>query len=46
MWFEVKRSHFPILIELTDDHSRLVINHPSEIPSGVSFKVIKTNYKK
>lgn len=44
-----KKTYFPLLISVfsacegCDD--MLVVNTPEEIPNGVSFTVVKTNYK-
>lgn len=45
----VATMHFPILIEIREDGrglkkgTEMVVLHPNQIPSGVSFKVLKTN---
>ena len=37
--------YFPLLILLVDDGQELVVHQPTEIPSGVTFKVLETNYE-
>lgn len=39
------RSHFPLLIEYTQDQKKVTVNTPDEIEGGVAFKVLKTRYK-
>jgi hypothetical protein len=36
-------SYFPLLILLVDSGKTVRVTGPSEIPSGVSFKVLETN---
>lgn len=38
-------SYFPLLIEYKDG-SRVVVENPADIKSGVGFKVVQTNYGK
>jgi hypothetical protein len=37
-------SYFPLLILLVDENRKMVVNDPKEIPSGKTFKVLKTNF--
>jgi hypothetical protein len=42
---ETKKSYFPLLIEYCKSKNISIVQDPSEILSGESFKVLKTNYK-
>jgi hypothetical protein len=47
---EIKRlmtqeSWFPLLILLVDKNQQMIVNSPEEIPTGATFKVIKTKYR-
>ncbi len=35
-------SHFPILIQLVETGTVLLVDSPEKIPSGITFKVIQT----
>lgn len=39
-------SYFPLLILLVDSNKKMIVETPEDIPNGVGFKVLKTNYTK
>jgi hypothetical protein len=38
-------TYFPLLIKETKSGKEYIVNDPKDIPSGVEFKVLKTNNK-
>lgn len=41
-----KESKFPLLIEETASKKQYIVKATKELPYGVAFKILKTNYKK
>lgn len=41
----MSKTYFPLLIEITDSKEQKIINTIDQLPNGISFKVLETNYR-